>query len=135
MLDCPIVCGARRQKMTVRNEQTQKSEPFSKARHKHYTPVAVFATHTVTSLIYFSMIYARQWKYATMPEKSTHLQVIPQQSNQITANLPLPTCEKNQWTFLLCDTGVDFSSRNNFTILGFFAEVSIPVGSIIFCIV
>ena len=33
--------------------------------------------------------------------------------------------------FLLHDTGVGFSSHNNFATLGSFAKVSIPVGSII----
>ena len=32
---------------------------------------------------------------------------------------------------MLYDTGVDFSSRNNFANLGSFATVSVPVGSII----
>ena len=43
-----------------------------------------------------------------MVGKSTHLQVIPRQSTQNTANLPLQTYEKNQWTFLLFNVGVDF---------------------------
>ena len=64
--------------------------------------------------------------------KSTHLQVIPQQSNQNTANLRLQTCETNQWTFFKLDgTGVEFSFRNNFANLGSFPKVSVPVESII----
>ena len=66
--------------------------------------------------------------------KSTHLQVIPQQSDQNTVNLPLQTCDKILWTFLLYNTGVDFSSRNNFANLGSFAKVSVPVQCIIPCI-
>ena len=54
-----------------------------------------------------------------MPRKSTHSQVIPQQSTQNTANFQLQTREKNQWFFfLLYDTGIDYSSRNNFANLG-----------------
>ena len=36
-----------------------------------------------------------------MVRKSTHLQVIPQQNTQNAGNLPLQTCEKNQWTFFV----------------------------------
>ena len=36
--------------------------------------------------------------------KSAHLQIIPQQSTQNTANLLLQTYEKNQWTFFCCST-------------------------------
>ena len=59
--------------------------------------------------------------------KSTHLQVIPQQSTQNTANLPLQTYEKNQRTFFMFNTGVGFSLRNNFANSGSFAKVSVPV--------
>ena len=55
--------------------------------------------------------------------KSTHLQVIPQQSTQNTANLLLQTNE----LVLLFNTGVDFSLRNNFANSGSFAKVSVPV--------
>ena len=68
-----------------------------------------------------------------MVGKSTHLKVVPQQSTQNAANLPLQTCEEYQGTFLLYDTSVDFSSCNNFVNLGFFAKVSVPVQSIIPC--
>ena len=59
--------------------------------------------------------------------KSTHLQVIPKQSTQNTANLPLQTYKKNQWTFLLFNTGIDISLRNNFANSGSCAKVSVPV--------
>ena len=54
--------------------------------------------------------------------KSTHLQVIPQQSTQNTANLSLQTCEQNQWTFFIYPT-----------FLSSFVKVSVPVQSIIPC--
>ena len=54
-----------------------------------------------------------------MVGKCTRLPVIPQQSTQNTANLPLHTCEKS--------TGVDFSLRNDFANSGSFAKVSVPV--------
>ena len=54
--------------------------------------------------------------------KITHLQVIPQQSTQNTANLPLQTYEKDQQIFFV-DTGVGFSLRNNFANSGSFAKV------------
>ena len=38
---------------------------------------------------------------------------------------------KNSGSCLLYDTGAAFSSRNNFANLGSFADVSVPVGSII----
>ena len=63
--------------------------------------------------------------------KSTHLQVIALQSSQKAGNLPLQTCEENQWTFLLYDSGVNFSLRNNFANLGSFAKVSVPLQLII----
>ena len=66
-----------------------------------------------------------------MIEKSTYLQVISQKSTENAANLPLQTCDKNQWTFLLYDTGVGFNSCNNFANLGFFAKVSVPLQFII----
>ena len=62
-----------------------------------------------------------------MVGKSTHLQVIPQQSTQNTANLPLQTYEKTSELFLLFNTGVDFSLCNNFDNPGSFAKVSVPV--------
>ena len=40
-----------------------------------------------------------------MVGKSTRLQVIPQQSTQNTANLPLQTYEKNQCTFFIVQHG------------------------------
>ena len=40
-----------------------------------------------------------------MVEKSTHLQVIPQQSTQNTAKLPLQAYEKNQPTFFIVQRG------------------------------
>ena len=40
-----------------------------------------------------------------MVGKSTRLQVIPQQSTQNTANLPLQTYEKNQGTFFVVQNG------------------------------
>ena len=55
-------------------------------------------------------------------KKVTHLHVIPQQSTQNTTNLRLQTYEKNQWNFLLFNTGVDFSSRNNFANLVSFCK-------------
>ena len=63
--------------------------------------------------------------------KSTHLQVIALQSSQKAGNLRLQTCEENQWTFLLYDSGVNFSLRSNFANLGSFATVSVPVLSLI----
>ena len=66
-----------------------------------------------------------------MVGKSTHLQVISQKRTQNAANLPLQTCDKKQWTFLLNDTGVGFNSRNNFANLGSFAKVSVPLQFVI----
>ena len=66
-----------------------------------------------------------------MVGKSTHLQVILQQSTQNTATLQLQTGDKNQWAFLLYNTGVDFSSHNNSANLDSLAKVSVPVQSII----
>ena len=41
--------------------------------------------------------------------------------------------KKSVKLFLLCDTGVNFCSRNNFADLGSFAKVFVPVESIIPC--
>ena len=38
--------------------------------------------HTVTSLLYFSMIYTSQYKYTSVPGKITHLQAILQKRIQ-----------------------------------------------------
>ena len=62
-----------------------------------------------------------------MVGKSARLQVIPQQSTQNTANLPLQTYEKTGELFLLLNTGVEFSLRNNYANSGSFAKVSITV--------
>ena len=62
-----------------------------------------------------------------MVGKSTHLQVIPQQSTQNAANLPLQTYEKNSELFLLFNAGADFGLHNNFANSGSFAKVSVPV--------
>ena len=55
----------------------------------------------------------------------------PSAKHQNTANLALQTCEKNWWTALWHHMFVDFSSRNIFNNLGFFAKVTVPVESII----
>ena len=52
------------------------------------------------------------------------------------SNAPKTQCRyrhttKNQWTFLLYTTGVNFSSRNIFSNLSSFAKVLVPVGSMI----
>ena len=65
-----------------------------------------------------------------MVGKSAHLQVIPRKGTQNAANLPLQTCDKNQWTFLY-DMGVGFNSLNNCANLGSFAKVSVPLQFII----
>ena len=62
-----------------------------------------------------------------MVGKSARLAVIPQQSTQNTANLPLQTYEKTSELFLLFNTGADFSLRNNFANSGSCAKVSVPV--------
>ena len=57
-----------------------------------------------------------------MVGKSTHLQVIPQQSTQNAVNT-----RKTSELFPLFNTGVDFSLRNNFANSGSFAKVFVPV--------
>ena len=69
-----------------------------------------------------------------MEGKSIYLQVILQQSTQNAANLLLQTYEKDSGLFLLYDTAVNLSLRNNFANLGSFAKVSFPVQSIIHCL-
>ena len=65
------------------------------------TFIAVFIVYAKNeSIFYFPTIYKGNRNYTSMLGKSTHLAVIPQQSTQNTANLPLQTYEKNQWTFL-----------------------------------
>ena len=60
-----------------------------------------------------------------MAEKSTHLQVVLQQSTQN------GHAKETSGLFYYMTRAPDFSSRNNFAILGYFAKVSAPVGSII----
>ena len=62
-----------------------------------------------------------------MVGKITHLQVIPHQSTQNAANLPLQTYEKNQRTFLLYDMGIGLNSRNNFANLGLLWSLLSPL--------
>ena len=59
-----------------------------------------------------------------MLAKRTQLHVVPQQSTQNTTSYGSQTYKKNQWTFLWYQTGVNFSSRNNFDNFGSFAKVS-----------
>ena len=59
----------------------------------------ILTVHTETSLSYTFQ------RYKSMVGKSTCLQVIPQQSTQNTANLPLQTYEKNQCTFFIVQHG------------------------------
>ena len=54
-----------------------------------------------------------------MLEKSTHLQVIPQQSTQNTTNLG----EKPVFVFIVYNTGFDVISSNSFANIGSFAKV------------
>ena len=60
-----------------------------------------------------------------MKGKSTHLQVILQQSTQ-NSKFAITECEKEP-----VDTSVHFSSRDNFDNLGSFAKAYVPVGFII----
>ena len=46
-------------------------------------------------------------------------------------NLAIQTYKKSQWTFLRHRTGADLSSQNNFTNLGSFAKVFVPVETIV----
>ena len=62
-----------------------------------------------------------------MPEKTTHLQVIPQQSTQTQQTCSYRHTTKPSGLLYKHRTGVDFSSRNNFQNLGSFAKVSVPV--------
>ena len=62
------------------NEQTRPLSCFPKASHYHRTPFAVFTMHAVASLLFISLIYASQRKHTSMLGRSTHLQVIPQQT-------------------------------------------------------
>ena len=63
-----------------------------------------------------------------MVGKSAHLQVIPPQSNQKLSNFFITDIrKKTSELFLLFNTGVDFSLRNNFANSGSFAKVSVPV--------
>ena len=63
--------------------------------------------------------------------KSAHLQVIPQQAPKTQQICHYIHATKTRELFLLYNTGVDFSSSNNFANLGSFAKVSVPVASII----
>ena len=91
---------------------------------KHLTSIAVLTVHAKTSLLY---TFQQSMKVDRNTNLFTHLQVIPQPSTKNTANFPLQTYEKNQWTFLLFNTGVDFSLRSNFANSGYFAKASVPV--------
>ena len=75
------------------------------------------------------MIFTSQKNYKSMVEKKLQFTSYPAAKHLNTANLPLQTCEKNQWTFLLYDTGVGFNPQNNFA--NSIAKVSIPVQLII----
>ena len=62
--------------------------------------------------------------------KSTHLQVIPQQSTKKNQSAITDMRQKPVDFFLLYNTGVNFSSRNNFAHLGSFAKICISAQSI-----
>ena len=63
-----------------------------------------------------------------MVGKSTHLQVIPQKKKPKTQQICYyKHTRKTSELFLLFNTGVDFSLRNNFANSGSFAKVSVPV--------
>ena len=72
-----------------------------------------------------------------MVGKSARLAVIPQQSTQNSKFAITDIREKNSELFLLFNTSVDFSLRNNFANSGFCAKVSVPVhiyNSLEYCI-
>ena len=89
---------------TSKTTVTEESDAVFEIKHKHANLVESLMSARVNKLM-ISII---------MHKENTHLQVIPQQSTQNTANLPLQACEKTSRPFLLNDTGIDFSSRNNF---------------------
>ena len=115
--------GASEQKRWWEAKKPDASTFLAWLNNKHYTLFSVFIMHAITSLLYISIIYASQYKYKSMVGESTHSQIISHQSTQNAANLLLQTYEKNQWTFLLYNTGVDSNSRYNFANLSFFAKV------------
>ena len=67
----------------------EESDAVSEAKHRHGNSTASLKC----ARVYKSIIYYNTQGY------SSHLQVIPQQSTQNTANLPLQTYEENQPAF------------------------------------
>ena len=93
MLNCPISCGAHEQKRRRKTKKPDKSDvPASwNTGMLNFYP-SLDCAHSNESIIYYA-------------KKSAHLQVIPQQSTQNTANLPLQTYDKNHWTFFIVQHG------------------------------
>ena len=124
-----------RSKHWLRHTQT-KNDGEKRINTKTVTLLPKSNTNTNRSLDYARMsiiVFNKFWKLIETyiyVRKKHHLQVTPQQSTQNTTNLPLQTYEKTKKFFLFYDTGVDFSSRNNFANLDSFAKGSIPVRSI-----
>ena len=72
-------------------------------------------------------------KYIYASEKASIYMLSCHNKHQNAVNLALQTQEKDQWIFFRYRTSVDVNSRNNFTNLGFFANVFVPVEFIIPC--
>ena len=134
MLYSPIGCCAHKQKTPTGSEQTRTIPRFSQSEPLLSNPFRSFDyARGNESIIYFidlckpieTYIYARKkHPFASYPA-AKH----PKHSKFAIYR----HTTKNSELFLLFNTGVDFSLRNNFANLGFFAKVFVLLRSIIPC--
>ena len=115
-------CDACKQnKMTV-NEETWRKRCCFRVKHRHDNSVAnPKCAHVNRSIVYNMMRKEKAPIHKLSRSKAPLTQQICHKRQ----------ARKTSWPFLLYNTGVDFSFRNNFANVGSFAKVSVPAESII----
>ena len=136
MLDCPIGCGARRKKITVGSEETQRQWRFfrSGTQTLNFCRSLHFARGN-KSMVYVQMIYVSNWNVHLCQEKSPIYKLsCGKAPNTLQACHYRHATKAFSGLCILYDISIDFSSCNSFANLGFFSKVSVSVGSIIPCV-
>ena len=105
----------------IANEGTENSDAFVEAKHRKTLHISCRpSVHALTGQIYKLFCVRKTHPFTSYPVAKNQ----KHRKFAITGMREKP----------LYDTGVNFSSRNNFTNLGSFAKVSVPVETIIPCL-
>ena len=116
-------------KNTVRNEKAQREcRVLLVETHKHLTSIAVLTVQANMSLLYtFQRSMQANKNIHLWYEKAPIYKLSRSKAPKTQQICHYKHTRKTSEIFLLFNTGVDFSLRNNFANSGSFAKVSVPV--------